>query len=121
MKLTTKTIASLMVITSIAAAVPGISRVAHPRKKHDSQFDRLLQRHDRKGEIRSELLGMTPQELRRQLRRKSFECIASERGFATQRAFRRALLARLRHELRQRGWTANQMNQYVLLRAQRFA
>lgn len=118
MKLSTKTVASLLVVTSIAAAVPGISKLSVSKKRRDSQFDKLLQRHDRKGEIRAEILGMDPFEFKRMSKKKSFEQIISSRGMS-KRAFRMALLGYLRNELRQRGWTAAKIDSYIQMRSAR--
>lgn len=111
-KLSTKTIATLAVVTAAAATMPGLSRVA----TKDSQFDKLLQRHDRKGEIRASILNMTPHELKKQLRRHSFEEIIKKSGM-TERTFRRALLANLRNELRNRGWTTAKIDEYIAIRS----
>jgi hypothetical protein len=111
-KLSTKTIATLTVVTAAAATVPGLSRVA----TKDSQFDKLLQRHDRKGEIRAGILNMTPHELKKQLRRHSFDEIIRKSGM-TERTFRRALLASLRNELRNRGWTTAKIDEYIQIRS----
>ena len=43
MKLSTKTVASLLVVTAVAATVPGLSQIAVPKKRRESQFDKLLQ------------------------------------------------------------------------------
>lgn len=118
-RLPTKTITSLLVVTAVAAAIPGISQIGRRKQKAVSQFDRLLQRHDRKGELRAEVLNMTPEVFRDAGRRMPFDRICRQAGFATPRAFRLALLGRLRHELRQRGWTAHQINGYVLARSDR--
>ncbi len=111
-KLSTKTIATLAVVTAAAATVPGLSRVA----TKDSQYDKLLQRHDRKGEIRAAILNMTPHELKKQLRRQNFDEIIKKSGM-TERTFRRALLASLRNELRSRGWTTARIDEYIQLRS----
>lgn len=111
-KLSTKTIATLAVVTAAAATVPGLSRVA----TKSSQFDKLLQRHDRKGEIRASILGMTPYELKKQLRRHTFEEIIKKAGM-TERTFRLALLASLRNELRSRGWTTAKIDEYIQVRS----
>ena len=121
MKLSTKTIASLLVVTTIAAAVPGISQIAVPKKRRESQFDKLLQRHDRKGEIRAEILGMTPYELKQLMRKKSFDEIIKQSGIGSKRVFRMALMGYLRNELRQRGWTTAKIDAYVLTRSLRLA
>lgn len=113
-KLSTKTIATLAVVTAAAAAVPGLTRVAG----RGSQFDKLLQRHDRKGEMRASILNITPYELKKQLRRHSFEDIVKRAGM-TERTFRRALLASLRNDLRSRGWTTAKIDEYIQIRSLR--
>lgn len=115
-KLSTKTIATLTVVTAAAAAVPGISK-ALPRS-NESQFDKLLQRHDRKGEIRAEILNIAPHELKRLLRHESFDAIIHKAGM-TKRTFRLALLASLRNELRLRGWTTSKIDSYIQIRSPR--
>lgn len=118
MKLSTKTLTSLLLVTAVASAVPGISKLS-PGKRHESQFDRLLQRHDRKGELRAEILGIKPIELRTQLKSSSFEEIVHRSGFSSIRAFRIALLGKLKNELHQRGWTAQRIEHYVTARSPR--
>lgn len=115
-KLSTKTVATLMVVTAAAAAVPGISK-ALPRS-NESQFDKLLQRHDRKGDIRAEILNISPHELKRLLRQMSFDAVIHKAGM-TKRTFRLALLASLRNELRLRGWTTARIDNYIQLRSLR--
>lgn len=121
MKLPTKTIASLLVVTAVAAAVPGLSQLPISKKRRESQFDKLLATHDRKGEIRAELLGMTPHEFKKLRRSKSFDTIISESGIGSKRIFRLALFGMLRGELLQRGWSRARIDSYVLVRATRMA
>lgn len=117
-KLSTKTIATLTVVTAAAAAIPGLSKTA--LNSNESQFDKLLQRHDRKGDLRAEILNLTPHELKKQLRRYSFDEIISKAGM-TKRTFRIAVLGTLRNELRQRGWTTAKIDEYIRLRSDRLA
>lgn len=117
-KLSTKTIATLTVVTAAAAAIPGLSRAA--LNSSESQFDKLLQRHDRKGEMRAEILNMTAHEFKKQMRRYTFDEIISKAGM-TKRTFRFALLGTLRNELRQRGWTTAKIDEYIRLRSGRMA
>jgi hypothetical protein len=121
MKISTKTVASLLLVTAVAAAVPGVSEKIPGRKRfrHGSQFDRLLQRHDRKGELRAEVLGMDVRTFREKQKHKSLEEIAKQRGFRTVREFRIALLGKLKNELRQRGWSIKKIEQFVLKRSTR--
>lgn len=121
MKLSTKTVASLLVITTVAAAVPGISKYVTPKRRHESQFDKLLHRHDRKGELRAEILGMSPYEFKDLSKKKSFDQIISHSGIGSKRTFRLALMGYLRNELKQRGWSATRIDSYVMNRAVRFA
>src|SRR5687768_14918616 len=116
MRISTKTLASLMIVTAVAAAVPGISKVPTVWRRRQSQFDRLLQRHDRKGELRAEILGMSPLAFRSLQKKVSFEDIARRSGFPTARAFRLALLGKLKNELHQRGWNSRKIDHYVLSR-----
>lgn len=121
MKLSTKTVASLLVVTAVAAAVPGISQITIPKKRRESQFDKLLAVHDRKGELRAEILGLTPHEFKKMNRQMSLEAIIQASGMYSKRDFRIALLGRLRNELLQRGWTRARIDSYILMRAPRIA
>lgn len=117
MRLSTKTLCSLLVMTAVASAVPGISKVG--RRRQESKFDRLLQRHDRKGELRAEVLGLSPLEFREMQKKLSFADIARRRGFTGERTFRLALLGKLKNELRQRGWSSRRIERYVVARSAR--
>jgi len=120
MKISTKTLASLLIVTAVAAAVPGLSSKLPPgKRRRSSQFDRLLQRHDRKGELRAEILGLDPQVFRSMQRHMSFEEIARRRGFSSVRGFRLALLGKLKNELHKRGWSAKRIDHYVAVRSTR--
>lgn len=121
MRIATKTLASLLLVTAVAAAVPGISQVGKGKHRRASQFDRLLQRHDRKGEIRAEILGLDPFTFRDMQKKLPFDDIIKRRGFASRRAFRLALLGKLKNELRGRGWTTHKIDQYMLSRRDRLS
>ncbi|MGB2787239.1 MAG: hypothetical protein WBB94_02545 [Candidatus Saccharimonadaceae bacterium] len=115
MKLSNKSLASLMVATAAAAAMPGASQALTRHK--ESQFDRLLQRHDRKFEIRGGVLGLEPIVLRDRLKRHSFEEIARQSGLRNTRQFRLALLGYLKNELYSRGWSATKINSLIAVPA----
>lgn len=119
MRMSTKTLTSLLIVTGVAAAVPGISQLSTGRGRKDSKFDRILQRHDRKGELRAEVLGIDPLELRDMQKRMSFKDIIKRRGFKNDRAFRVALFGKLKNELRQRGWSSQRIDRYVAVRSSR--
>lgn len=121
MKISTKTVATLLVAATVAAAIPGISQISMSKKRRESQFDKLLQRHDRKGELRAELLGITAYDLRRLLRIMSFDDVLNSCGISSKRAFRLALVGRLRDELLRRGWSRARIETYVMRRSVRLA
>ena len=119
MKLSTKTVASLLVVTAVAAAVPGLSQVAIPKKRRESLFDKLLSRHDRKGELRAEILGISAHEFKQAMKTQTFEQVIQSAGLYSKRDFRLALMGRLRNELLQRGWSRSRIDAYVMMRAPR--
>ena len=119
MRIATKTVASLLIVTAVAAAVPGISRVPGSKRRQESQFDRLLQRHDRKGELRAGVLGIDAPTFRSLQKQMEFEDIIRRHGFKDVRAYRLALLGRLKNELHHRGWTAKKIERYMTARSGR--
>lgn len=121
MKLSTKTVASLLVVTAIAAAVPGLSQIGIPKKRRESMFDKLLSSHDRKGELRAEILGISPHEFKQLSKTSTFDQIIQSAGLYSKRDFRLALMGRLRNELLQRGWSRSRIDTYVQMRAPRMA
>lgn len=105
-QLSTKSIGSLL--TATATAIRDVGKRAS--QKH---LDRVLQRHDRKGDIRASILGMSPPEFRDALRKHSFEELIRLHGFKSQHEFMVALRGRLLNELLHRGWSRNKINGYV--------
>lgn len=121
MKLSTKSLASLLVLAAVASAMPGISSLSRHRHKKQSQFDRILQRHDRKGELRASLLGVEPHIFRSLQRKMPFEEIIVRYGFNDTRHFRLALCGKLRDELRLRGWSARRIDRLVAMKGARLS
>jgi hypothetical protein len=99
--------------------VPGISQIPGRKNKQGSKFDRILQKHDRKGELRADVLGVDPLELRDMQKRMAFKDIIRRKGFKNDRAFRLALFGKLKNELRQRGWSSRRIERYVAVRSSR--
>jgi hypothetical protein len=119
MRISTKTLASLLLVTAVMSAAPGIGRRQNVQRRQETQFDRILQRHDRKGELRAEVLGVNTLAFREMHKKMTFAQIVRRSGFASERAFRLALLGKLKGELRQRGWTTQRIDRYVLARSSR--
>lgn len=116
MKLSTKELTSLLLAATMSA-MPGVRRLRN--KKGEHRYERVLQKHDRKAELRASVLGIAADEFRLRERRQSFEEIAKSCGFASERAFHAALAGKLKAELRLRGWTPNRIERYTALRLQR--
>ncbi len=116
-KLATNSVASLLLVTAVAV-VPGVTR-RREGKPRESQFDRILQHHDRKAELRADILGMTPLEFRELHKKHTFDEIIKSAGFKSVREFRLALFGKLRDELLHRGWTRQKIDEHVTLRSQR--
>lgn len=119
MRISTKTLASLLLVTAVMSAAPGIGKKQPARRRRETQFDRILQRHDRKGELRAEVLGIDQPTFRELHKKLPFSEIVRRNGFASERAFRLALLGKLKNELRHRGWSARRIERYVVARSSR--
>ncbi len=117
MKLATKTIATLLLA---AVTSDRMKEGASVILRHKSQFDYLLRRHDRKGELRAELLNIAPMTFRSMQRKMTFDTIVRRCGFTNTRAFRVALLGKLKDELHRRGWSMRQIDLYITARRSRF-
>jgi hypothetical protein len=121
MRISTKTLASLLLVTAVMAAAPGIGKNPKKQRRQETQFDRILQHHDRKAELRAEILGIDPLVFRDMQKRMTFSEIARRSGFASERAFRLALLGKLKNELHHRGWTARRIERFVVARSGRLS
>ena len=71
MRISTKMLASLLLVTAVMVAAPGLG-IKQLRRRQEAQFDRILQRHDRKGELRAEVLGIDAPTFRQLHKRRPF-------------------------------------------------
>ncbi len=102
-QLSTNVIESLLIATSTTIKDTG-GQVA---MKH---LDRILRRHDRKGELRASILGMSPVEFKTESKQRSFDEIIKMHGFKARRDFLQALIGKLRDELLHRGWSRKRID-----------
>jgi len=105
-QLSTKSIGSLLAATATAIGDVG-------RRAGERHLERVLRRHDRKGELRANIFGISPLEFRELQRRYTFDEMIKLYGFKSQSEFRLALLGKLRAELLQRGWSRQKIDRYV--------
>lgn len=109
MKLSTKSLLSSLV-SSIVNATPSRYRLTSQREER--RWERILEKHDRKGELRAAVLGIDPFEFRKKWRAHSLAAVVRSRGFPDERAFYRAVIPKIHDELRRRGWTARRIEQF---------
>lgn len=122
MKIATKTLASILLIAmlslstvNLAGAVPESST----SKSSAQKLERIYKRHDRKMELRASVLGMSVDELKEQLKTKSFDTILNQHGFKTREAFNTALTGKLKDELHRRGWSDDKINKLIQRKLER--
>ncbi len=118
MKLPTKALGSLLLATAVAT-VPRLRISDKSAERRESRFERMLQRHDRKGDIRAGLLGLDPLVFRNEQKSMPFDELVRAHGFENMQAFRIALIGKLRTELLQRGWSRQRIDNYVEMRRSR--
>ena len=108
-----------MLVTAVAATIPGASRALPQYRKRESKFDRIIQRHDRKGELRAAVLDIEPSSFRELSRHTPLEVLIHRQGFRNVRSFRLALLGKIKDELRGRGWSKDRIDKFVVARSHR--
>lgn len=115
MKIATKTLASLLLIVMVSVSTINVAG-ATPQDKlprtNDRKLERVYKRHDRKLELRASILGISSEQLRVELKKKSFEAVIKQYGFKDKLAFYKALTGKLKEELKKRGWSEGRINRF---------
>jgi len=122
MKVATNTLATLVLIGIISLSsvnVAALSAAGSGDKASMKRLERLYQRHDRKLEIRASILGISPVELREQLKAKSLDVVVKRYGFRDRAAYYIALTGKLKDELRKRGWSERKLEVFIQKRIAR--
>jgi broad-specificity NMP kinase len=116
-KIATNTLATLVLIGMMSMASVNVSAIqrgsAGENKLHLKRLERVYQHHDRKHELRASVLGISPEELRAQLKAKSMETVIKKHGFRNKMAFYTALNGKLKEELRKRGWNERKIEDHI--------
>ena len=107
MKIATKTLTSLLIITiiSLSATTMAAAASATSGQKAESRIERITRHHDRKMELQASVLGITPAELKEELKTSTFDQVLKKHGFKTREDFRVAIAGKLKDELKKRGWS----------------
>lgn len=123
-KIATNTLATLVLIGIISLSNINVSALAQSSSGNDDRqqlkrLERMYQHHDRKHELRASILGMSPEELREQLKAKSLDTIIKKHGFRDRLSFYTAMTGKLKDELRRRGWSERKIEELVQKRLAR--
>lgn len=117
MKIATKTLATVMLVvmltistTSMAFAAPAEEKTA---QRNEKKLERIYRHHDRKMELRASVLGMSADQLREELKTRSFDAIIKQHGFKDRQSFHTALIGKLKDELRHRGWSDQKIDKLL--------
>ena len=124
MKIATNTLATLVLIGIISLSpvnVVALGATTKDDKMNMKRLERLYQRHDRKLELRASVLGISPSELREQLKEKSLDSVVKKHGFRDRAAYYVALTGKLKDELRKRGWSERKLEVLVQKRLARLS
>lgn len=109
MKLTTKSLLSALT-AAIVNATPKTYRIVSQRRER--RYERILEKHDRKGELRASVLGIESIDFRDEERKQPLSDLVRTYGFSDERAFYSAVVAKIHEELRRRGWTLGRIHRY---------
>lgn len=122
-KLATQTLATLVIIGVMSMSSVNTSALQRQASGIDPRvlkdLERVYHAHDRRFELRASVLGVAPDELRDQLRKKSLETIVKKYGFKDVMAFYTAVTGKLKAELRARGWSERRLDTFVTKRIDR--
>ena len=120
MKIATKALATLLIVTVMTAGIASnATAMATAGMSGEMKLERLQQHHDRKLELRASILGITADELREELKERSFDKVLKKHGFKNREAFHKAMAGKLKDELMRRGWSEKKIAQYVDKRMKR--
>lgn len=117
MKIATKTLATVMLVvmltissTSLALAAPQEDKTA---QRGERKLERVYRRHDRKMELRASVLGVSADELREELKSRTFDGVIKQHGFKDRQSFHTALIGKLKDELKRRGWSDQKISKLL--------
>ena len=125
MKIATKALASLLIVAMLSFSTMTASALTtdsgDTKKTGERKFERVYRHHDRKLELRASVLGMSTEELREQLRTKSFDTVIRQHGFKDKESFHTALVGKVKDELKRRGWSDQKIDKFLQKRLERLS
>ncbi|TAH32113.1 hypothetical protein EYC58_05580 [Candidatus Saccharibacteria bacterium] len=124
MKIATKTLASILLIAMLSLSAVNLAGAVSDSsisRSNERKLERIYKRHDRKLELRASVLGMSVDQLKEQLKVKSFDTILKHHGFKNKEAFNTALTGKLKEELKKRGWSDERIDTLMQKRLERIS
>ncbi len=104
MKIATKTLTSLLIITMLTLSTSSLAAAtSNTGSRIENRLERITKHHDRKMELQASVLGITPVALKEELKVSSFDQVLKKHGFKAREDFRVALSGKLKDELKKRG------------------
>lgn len=120
MKIATKALVTLLIVSALTiSSGSAVLATGDNSVRRSNKLERLQRHHDRKLELRASILGITPQELKQELKDSSFDKVLKKYGFKNRSAFEVALNGKVKDELKRRGWSENKLNKLLQKRAER--
>lgn len=120
MKIATKALLTLLIVSALTiSSGSAVLATADNSVRRSNKLERLQRHHDRKLELRASILGITPQELKQELKDSSFDKVLKKYGFKDRAAFEVALNGKVKDELKRRGWSESKLNKLLQKRAER--
>lgn len=106
MKIATKTLTSLLIITMLALSTPAIANATSSTgSRIEHRIERITKHHDRKMKLQASILGISPAEFKEELKTSTLNQVLKKHGFKTREDFRVAIAGKLKGELKKRGWS----------------
>lgn len=122
MKIATKALLTLLIVSALTISSGSIVAASGDNDtdiRRSYKLERLQRHHDRKLELRASILGITPQELKQELKESSLDKVLKKYGFKDRSAFEVALNGKVKDELKRRGWSDNKLNKLLQKRTDR--
>lgn len=114
MKIATKTLVSLLIVTVLTLSSSGMASASgSDGTRRESRIERITRRHDRKLELTADILGISTERLREELKTSNFDQVLRKHGFKTKKDFRIALFGKIKDELKKRGWSDEKIQKVV--------
>lgn len=122
MKIATKSLSVLLIVTILTLSSGSSTEAKSSRSsapRNVTRLQRLQNRHDKKHELRASVLGISPDELKQELKNHNFDQVLKRHGFKNRLDFQKAVVGKLKDELKRRGWSDRKIDKFLQKRLHR--